>query len=313
MTTMKAVRIHEYGDEEVVRYEDAPRPEPAAGEVLVEVHAASVNPVDWKTRSGGGQADKIGEAFPVVLGWDLSGTVVEVGPDTSGPGVGDEVFGMPRFPQPGSTFAEYVSAPAHELALKPRTLSYVEAAALPLAGLTAWQALFEVGGLEAGQAALVHAAAGGVGHLAVQLARSKGARVVGTASGQNADFLRSLGAEPVDYRVERFEEKVSDVDLVLVAVDGDVLERSWQVLRPGGVLVSIRGEPSAEDAERHGVRAERILVHPDAGQLEQIAVRVDAGEVQPFVGAELPLAEVGKAFELSESGHTRGKIVLRVR
>ena len=313
MATMKAVRIHRYGGPEVVSYEDSARPEPGPGEVLVRVHAAGVNPVDWKTRAGGGQAEKIGERFPLVLGWDVSGTVEEAGPDAGGFDAGEEVFGLLRFPQPGSTFAEYVAAPAAELAAKPQSLSHVEAAAVPLAGLTAWQALFEAGDLQAGQTVLVHAAAGGVGHLAVQLARWKGARVIGTASGANAEFVRSLGAEPVDYTEVRFEEAVADVDVVLVAVDADVLERSFAVLRRGGTLVSIRSDPSPEDAERHGVRAERILVRPDAAQLREIASVIDGGHARPTVDTELPLVEVGKAFELSESGHTRGKIVLRVR
>ncbi|MDQ3570852.1 MAG: NADP-dependent oxidoreductase [Actinomycetota bacterium] len=273
---MMAVRIHAYGGPEVVRHEEAPLPDPGHGKVLVRVHAASVNPVDWKTRAGGGQ----------------------------------EVFGLVRFPQPGQTYAEYVAAPAHELVPKPQTLSHSEAAAMPLAALTAWQALLETGGLEAGQTALIHAAAGGVGHLAVQLARWKGARVVGTASGANADFLRSLGAEPVDYHESRFEDSVSDADLALVPVDGDVIERTLAVLRPGGVLVSIRAEPSPEQAERLGVRAKRILVRPHAGQLAQISSLVDAGRIRPVVAAEFPLAEVNQAFELSEGGHVRGKIVL---
>ncbi len=310
--TMKAVRIHAYGGPEVVRHEEAPRPGPGDGEVLVRVRAAGVNPVDWKTRAGGGQAAKIGERFPLVLGWDVSGTVEEVGPEVSGLSVGDDVFGLVRFPQPGQTYAEYVAAPAHELAPKPKTLSHAEAAAMPLAALTAWQALLETGGLEAGQTALIHAAAGGVGHLAVQLARWKGAWVVGTASGANVDFLRSLGADAVDYGVSRFEDSVSDVDLGLVPVDGDVIERTLAVLRPGGVLVSIRGEPSQEQAGRLGVRAARILVRPHAGQLGEISSLVDAGRIRPVVAAEFPLAEVNKAFELSEEGHVRGKVVLRV-
>ena len=235
-----------------------------------------------------------------------------VDPDDDGWAVGDEVFGLLRFPQPGQTYAEYVAAPAHELAPKPSRLSHVEAAAMPLAVLTAWQALFETGALEAGHTALVHAAAGGVGHLAVQLARWKGAGVVGTASGGNADFLRSLGAAPVDYTRERFEDVVSEVDLALVAVNGDVTDRSLGVVRRGGVLVSIRSEPSQEEAERLGVRAERVLVRPHGGQLAEISSLVDAGHVRPAVAAEFPLEEVDQAFELSESGHVRGKVVLRV-
>jgi NADPH:quinone reductase-like Zn-dependent oxidoreductase len=311
-TTMKAIRIHAYGGPEVVRHEDAPRPELGDDDVLVRVHAAGVNPVDWKTRAGGGQADKIGERFPLVLGWDASGTVEAVGPEAGAWAVGDEVFGLLRFPQPGQTYAEYVAAPAHDLAPKPRHLSHVEAAALPLAALTAWQALIETGGLRAKQTVLVHAAAGGVGHLAVQLARWKGARVVGTASADNADFLRSLGAEPVDYTQSRFEDAVSDVDLALVAVDGEVTDRTLGVVRRGGVLVSIRSEPSAEEAARRGVRAERILVRPHGGQLAEISALADAGHLRPVVAASLPLEEVNPAFELSETGHVRGKIVLRV-
>jgi NADPH:quinone reductase-like Zn-dependent oxidoreductase len=309
---MKAVRIHTYGGREVVRYEEAPGPVPASDEVLVRVRAASVNPVDWKTRSGGGMADKIGERFPLVLGWDVSGTVEEVGPDVGDLAVGDEVFGLLRFPQPGQTYAEYVVAPARELAPKPRRLSHAEAAAMPLAALTAWQALFETGGLAAGRTVLVHAAAGGVGHLAVQLAKWKGARVMGTASGANADFLRTLGAEPVDHTRERFEDAVGEVDLALVAVNGDVADRTLGVLRRGGVLVSIRSEPSREKAERLGVRSERVLVRPHGGQLAEISSLVDAGHVRPTVAAEFPLEEVNQAFELSEGGHVRGKVVLRV-
>lgn len=309
---MKAVRIHEYGGPEVVRYEDAPDPEPGPDEVLVRVHAAGVNPVDWKTRSGGGQAKKIGEQFPLVLGWDLSGTVEQVGREVGSWTVGDEVFGLVRFPQPGATFAEYVAAPARELAAKPQALTHVEAATVPLAALTAWQALFEAGGLGPGQTVLAHAAAGGVGHLAVQLARWKGARVVGTASGGNADFLRSLGAEPVDYGKERFEDVVGDADVVLDSLGGDVMERSLLALRKGGVLVSIRDEPSEEKLEEHGVRAQRVLVRPEGQQLAEIAALIEAGEVRPVVDAELPLSEVNEAFALSEAGHIRGKIVLRV-
>ncbi len=254
----------------------------------------------------------MGEHFPLVLGWDVSGTVEEVGSGAGAWAVGDEVFGLLRFPQPGQTYAEHVAAPAHELAPKPAQLSHVEAAAMPLAALTSWQALFDTGGLEPGQSALVHAAAGGVGHLAVQLARWKGARVVGTASGANVDFLRSLGAEPVDYTRQRFEDGVGEVDLALVAVDGEIADRTLGVLRRGRVLVSIRSEPSQEEAARLGVRAERLLVRPDGGQLAGISSLVDAGHVRPTVAAELPLEEVNRAFELSQTGHVRGKVVLRV-
>jgi NADPH:quinone reductase-like Zn-dependent oxidoreductase len=313
MAQMKAIRIHSYGGPDVVRFEDAPRPEAEAGEVLVRVHAAGVNPVDWKTRGGGGQAKKIGESFPLVLGWDLSGVVEEVGPEVTSLDTGDEVYGLVRFPQPGATYAEYTAAPAADLAATPASISHTDAAAVPLVALTAWQALVETADLQPGQTVLVHAAAGGVGHIAVQLARSQGARVIGTASGPNADFVRSLGAEPLDYSQERFEEAVSGVDVVLDSIGDEVLERSARVLRRGGILVSIRVELPADAAQELGIRAERIFVRPDGGQLGEIGSLIDAGRLRPVVSAEFPLAEVAKAHELSEAGHTRGKIVLTVR
>ena len=311
--TMKAVRIHAYGGPEEIVYEDAPRPEPGSGEVLVRVRAAGVNPVDWKTRSGSGMAKKFGERFPLVLGWDASGVVEEVGTGVDAFRAGDEVYGLPRFPEPGEAYAEYMAAPAGDLATKPANLGHLEAAALPLVTLTAWQALFDVAGLEQGQSVLVHAAAGGVGHVAVQLARWKGARVVGTSSARNADFVRSLGAdEVVAYDEADLEEVVSEVDVVLDPVGGEALERSFGVLRQGGALVSLVAEPSEEQAEQHQVRAQRMLVHPDGAQLAEVSSLVEAGHLRPAIDAELPLADARKAHEMSEAGHTRGKIVLRV-
>lgn len=307
---MKAVQMHRFGGPEVLVYGEAPRPQPAQGEALVRVHAAGINPVDWKTRKGEGVARLIQE-FPAVLGWDISGVVEEVGPGVGSLRPGDEVYGLIRFPQPGGGYAEYAAAPEEHLAPKPRSLDHVHAAAVPLAALTAWQALFDTAGLQPGQRVLIHAAAGGVGHFAVQLAKWKGAHVIGTASSRNVEFLRGLGAdEVVDYTVTPFEEAVRDVDVVLDCVGGETLERSWQVLRPGGVLVTIVGRSPLDKAQEYGVRAERIIVRPDRQQLQELARLIDAGAVRPVVSLVLPLREAPRAHEISEEGHVRGKLVL---
>lgn len=309
--TMKAVRIHSYGGPEVVRYEDAPVPETGPGEVIVRVRASSVNPVDWKTASGSGMAKKIGERFPLVLGWDVSGLVEAVGEGVDAFGPGDEVFGMVRFPQPGEAYAEYVAAPADQLAAKPPSLSHSEAAALPMVGLTAWQALIEAAGVQEGQTVLVHAAAGGVGHVAVQLARWKGARVIGTTS-RSADLVRSLGAEVVDYTTTPVEEAVSDADVVLDVLGDEAFERSLAALRPGGTIVSLREREAEERAAQQGRRGAYRLVRPDGAQMAELASLVEGGELCPEVDVELPLSEVRGAFERNQEGHTRGKVVLRV-
>jgi NADPH:quinone reductase-like Zn-dependent oxidoreductase len=312
-TTMKAVRIHSYGEIDTLVYEDAPLPQIDADSLLLRIHAAGVNPVDWKTRRGRGVADER-LRFPLILGWDVSGTVAALGANVRGLAAGDEVYGMIGFPELGSAYAEYASAlPAH-LARKPASLDHTAAAGVPLAALTAWQALFDAAQLRAGQTVLVHAAAGGVGHLAVQLARWRGARVIGTASTRNAGLLRELGVDQIiDYTAGPFEDAVDPVDLVLDTVGGETLERSFAAVRPGGQLISIVAEPSAEQARERGIRARRILVEPNAAQLAEIAGLIDAGVVRPLVETVLPLAEARAAHELSESGRTRGKIVLQVR
>ena len=310
---MRAARIHRYGGPEELVVEEAPEPEPGPGEVLVRVHAAGVNPVDWKTRGGKGMARIIGPDFPLVLGWDVSGTVVTTSPDARRYQPGDEVFGLVRFPQAAGCYADYVTAPESELVPKPSSLSHTEAAALPLASLTAWQALFDTARLEAGQSVLVHAAAGGVGHMAVQLAKARGARVTGTASAANAEFLRSLGVDQaVDYGAGPFEEEVSDVDVVLDSVGGEVTKRSGAVLRSGGTLVSIVDREVDKRPLREGARAAYLLVRPEGSQLAEVASMVEAGQVRPVVSEELPLEEAARAHQMSESGHTRGKLVLRV-
>ena len=310
MPTMKAVRLHGYGGPEVLRYEECPRPEPGAGEVLVRVHAAGVNPVDWKIRAGylKGYLDY---ALPVILGWDFSGVVESVGPGVVGWKAGDEVYSRPDISRDGA-YAEYIVVRAPEIALKPKSLDHVHAAAIPLAGLTAWQAL-EAGGLTAGQKVLIHAAAGGVGSFAVQFAKLKGARVAGTASGRNQAFLKELGVdEPINYETTRFEDVVKDADMVLDALAGEVRTRSWKTLKKGGILVSILGPAPEEEAKAHGARQTGVMVQGNGAQLAEIAKLVDAGKVKVILDAVLPLAEAAKAQEMNATGHTRGKIVLRV-
>ncbi|MBI4773899.1 MAG: NADP-dependent oxidoreductase [Deltaproteobacteria bacterium] len=308
---MQAVRFHSYGDTKVLVLEEAPRPEAGEGEVLIRVHAAGVNPLDWKVRAGHVKA-WLQHRLPLIPGWDVSGVVEAVGPEVTNFKVGDAVYGMLDFMRDGA-YAEYVTARTRHLALKPNSIDHTQAGAAPLASLTAWQSLFEVAGLESGQTVLIHAAAGGVGHFAVQFAKWKGAKIIGTASASNADFLRALGAdEVIDYRSTRFEEAVTDVDVVLDTIGGDTQARSWRVLKKGGTLVATLGVTSPEVARQHGVRGEGIMVHPDAAQLAQIAALIDAGKVRPAVSAILPLAEAFQAHELSRTGHVRGKIVLRV-
>lgn len=314
MTMMHAVQIHEYGKPEVLTLEQVPRPQPAPGELLVQVQAAGVNPVDWKTRAGRGVSGRYGtDAFPLILGWDISGVVEEVGENVTSFKVGDAVFGMPRFPQLAGAYAEYVAAPANEMAQKPASIDHIHAAALPLVALTAWQALFEAIDLKAGQKILIHAAAGGVGHIAVQLAKWKEAYVIGTASARNADFLAEIGVDQfIDYQTQVFEDVAADVDVVLDTMSGEVRQRSWTVLKPGGTLVSILGQPAEEMATQFGVQATNILVHPDGDQLARIASLVDAGRIKTHVEAVYPLAEAAQAHIHVHKGHTRGKVVLRI-
>jgi len=312
MTTMKAMRLHAYGGPEVLAFEEAPRPQAGAGEVVVRVHAAGVNPLDWKVRAGHVKA-WLQHKLPLIPGWDVSGVVEAVAPGETAVKVGDAVYGMLDFERDGA-YAEYVAARALILALKPNSIDFTQGAAVPLASLTAWQSLFEVARLQSGQAVLIHGGAGGVGHFAVQFAKWRGARVIATASAANESFLRELGAdEVIDYRSTKFEKAVHDVDVVLDTIGGDAQLRSWQVLRRGGILVATLGISSPEAARDRGVRGEGILVHPDATQLGQIAALIDEGTVKPAVAKVLPLAEASRAHELSQTGHVRGKIVLQVR
>jgi NADPH:quinone reductase-like Zn-dependent oxidoreductase len=312
VATMKAVRIHEYGGPEVLRYEDAPRPEAGAGEVLIRVHAAGVNPVDWKVRAGFAQ-NWLRYKMPFIPGWDLSGVVEAGGSGTSRLRVGDEVYSRPDVARDGS-YAEYIVVKESEVALKPKSIDHVHAAAVPLAALTAWQALIDAAKLSAGQTVLIHGAAGGVGSFAVQFAKMKGARVIGTASKKNHDYLRSLGAdETIDYSRMKFEDVVQNVDAVLDTITGETADRSYAIIKRGGVYVSILAPPSADKASSYGVRVAHTFVQANVEQLDEIRKLIDSGKLQISIEKVFPLAEARAAQELNAQGHTRGKIVLNVR
>jgi NADPH:quinone reductase-like Zn-dependent oxidoreductase len=299
---MHAIVMHETGGPEVLHFEEAERPEPGDGEVLIRVRAASVNPADWKARRGPRDT-----ALPVVLGHDVSGTV-EVS-RSDGFAVGDDVFGM----APSGGYAEFATAPAGLIARKPEAVSHEQAAAIPVAGMTAWQALFDRGGLERGQTALIAGAAGGVGHFGVQFAKITGARTIGTGSTRNRDFVLGLGAdEYVDYTAQDVAEVVQDADVALDTVGGETTASLVPTVRPGGVIVTIASAPPEDAARERGMRAELLIMSPDADQLARIADLVAVGDVRVEIAEVLPLAEVARAHELSESGHTRGKIILTV-
>ena len=318
---MKAVRIHDYGGPEVLCYEEAPIPEPGPRDVLVRVHAAGVNPADRQIRAG--VRFRLEKPFAFIPGCEVSGIVEKRGAEVTVLAVGDEVYGMlGKF---GGGYAEYVVEAAGNVARKPAALDHVHAAALPVAALTAWDALFEVGGLVAGQKVLIHAAAGGVGHIAVQLAKWRGAHVIGTASARNEAFLRELSVDEfVDYRSTAFEAVARDVDVVVDAIPreaddgtdalaGETMARSWAVLRDGGIQVSICANPTPGlDAAERGLRGAYSAARPGCNLLNRITGLVDEGKLRPDVGTILPLTEARQAHELIQTGHTRGKIVLRV-
>lgn len=310
---MAAIRIAAFGGPDVLQATRVPRPTPGPDELLVRVHAAAVNPIDATIRAGH-TGDMLGVTLPYVPGFDLSGEVAALGPDVAGFQPGDAVFAMLDLRR-GGAYAEYALVKTGEAALKPARLAHAEAAALPLVALTAWQALFDTADLRAGQTVLIHAGAGGVGSIAVQLAKWKGATVIATASPDNHEFLRGLGADRViDYRSERFEEVVDGVDVVLDPIGGETQARSLGVLKEGGILVSLVGlGREAQAAAERKVRAQAILVSPDAAMLRKISKLADAGHLRPVVSHALPLAEAPKAHAQSESRHTRGKIVLTLR
>jgi NADPH:quinone reductase-like Zn-dependent oxidoreductase len=312
---MKAVRIHSYGDRDVLTYEDAPAPQPGAGEVLIRVHASSVNPFDCFVHAGYAVA-YFNYTLPLISGSDAAGEIAAVGAGVTAWNPGDRVYTRAGVWRDGA-HAEYVVAFAADVAAMPQSLDYVQAAALPHVILTAWQALVVAAELAPGQTVLIHAAAGGVGHVAVQLARLRGATVLGTAS-VHCDLLRELGVDHViDYSTGAFEDAVAattgPVDVVLDLVGGETQERSWAVLKPGGILVSAVQPPSEEMAAAHGARGYFVSSAPPIGAtLAEVAHLVDGGRLRPVVSTVLPLAEIRQAHELLESHHVAGKIVLAV-
>jgi NADPH:quinone reductase-like Zn-dependent oxidoreductase len=310
--SMLAARIHSYGDPTGVKVTQAPRPEPGRGQVLVRVRAAGVNPLDRMVAEGKART-WLDHRLPLTLGWELAGTVEEPGPDVKALAPGDEVFGMLDLSGDGA-YAEFAVGPEAVFAIKPSTLDFPGAAAVPIGALTAYQALFDAAQLRAGQTVLIHGAAGGVGSMAVQLAKARGARVFGTASGaDHIDLIRKLGCdEAIDYKVTRFEDHVRNVDVVLDPLGADSLRRSLGVLEKGGILVALTQEPPQDLAREKGVRATMIGVKPDGRRLAEIAKLIDEGKLRPVVQAVVPLLRVKEALELSRSRHSGGRIVLTI-
>jgi NADPH:quinone reductase-like Zn-dependent oxidoreductase len=307
---MKTLRFHAFGGPNVLTIEDLPRPALGEEDLLVKVMAASVNPVDYKIREGKYPAVKAAD-LPYVPGRDIAGIVEACGGLVDDWKKGDAIFAMLGIERGG--YAEYAIVKDGEAAKKPRSLDFVAAASVPLAGLTAWQGLFRYGELKAGQRVLIHGGSGGVGHFAIQFAKVAGAHVITTVSARHVDFVKSLGAdEVIDYKTQRFEDVVTDVDLVYDLIAGDTQERSWDVLRRGGTMVSTLAEPSQEKARAKGVRAMRYTVKENGGELEEIGRLIDEGKVQPRIARTYGLSEAASAQDFVEQGHTEGKVVLKV-
>ncbi|MFE3226269.1 NADP-dependent oxidoreductase [Nocardia sp. NPDC059228] len=312
-TTMKAIRQDILGGPEVLHEVELPVPQPGPSEILVRVRATALNPTDWGHRR---RAGLFLPPPPFVLGWDVSGEVVATGIGVTLFKPGDEVFGMLPYPHGHGAAAEYVTGPARAFARKPANLDHAQSAAIPLAALTAYQALVDTANVQAGQRVLIHAAAGGVGHFAVQIAKARGAYVIGTASAANHDFLRGIGVdEVIDYRTTDFADTVRDIDIVLDPIDADHAQRSLRTLRPGGILVSLRangGDHYKADAEQLGVRAEILLVEADHTGMEALRELAESGALRPTIAGSFPLADAAKAHALGETGRTVGKLVLTV-
>ena len=310
---MKAIVIDQYGDKEELKKRNLSRPEPDTDEVLIKVQAAAVNPIDWKLRYGY-LKEKFPFEFPIVLGWDAAGIIEKVGENVDTFQKDDRVFVRPELTNRG-TYAEYTTAKAELLAKIPDNISFKEAAAVPLAGLTAYQCLFDVGDLGSAEKVLIHAGAGGVGSFAVQIAKNMGAYVATTASSKNVEFLKSLGAdEVVDYTKADFSQELEDYDLVVDTLGGEVQEKSFEVLKNGGKLVSIVEEPEQEKADQHGVEADFHWLIPDGDELSLLAEMMEKEKLKPVVGSTFPFTEQGlkDAHKLSETHHARGKIVIEV-
>ena len=306
---MKAVVAHQYGAPEVLKFEEIPRPEPKENEALVRVIASGVNPSDPLTLSGK-YAREFGTHLPLIPGYDIAGIVEKTGANITKLKIGEAVYGYPTF---GGGWADYVTVKEYEVAAKPKSLNFVEAAAVPMGALTAWQALVDTAHLHPGQTILIHGGSGGVGSFAVQIAKARGARVIATASTANQDLLKQLGADAaIDYTKTRFEDVVKDVDAVLDPVGKETLARSYGVVKKGGIVMSLVARPDPAEFQKRGIRGAGISVHPDAADLAEIARLIDAGNIKPIVTQVLPLSNAIAAQEQAATHHTRGKVVLRV-
>lgn len=317
---MKAVTINEFGEPDVMKLEEIERPTPAVDEILVKVYASGVNPADWKIRNGGNDFLKKFLKLPLTLGWDAAGIVEETGSNVTGFKKGDAVYGIPNFPGDGS-YAEYVAAKASQFALKPKSIGFIEASAIPLASVTAWNGIFEFGKLQSGQRILIHGAAGGVGSFALQFAKCKGAYVIGTSSPHNFDFLKQLGAdEVIDYKNQKFEELLHNIDVVFDAStvrDNDIRIRSVKVLKENGILVSTHLDaPLSDDVlkalAKKNAKGELVAIH-NYECLNETAKLIDEGKMKVIVSKVYPLEKVADAHRESEAGHVRGKLVLEIR
>jgi NADPH:quinone reductase-like Zn-dependent oxidoreductase len=306
---MKAVVAHEYGAPEVLKFEEVPRPEPNDDEALVRVIASAVNPADPLTLSGK-YAREFGTHLPLIPGYDIAGVVEKTGGSVTKLKVGEAVYGYPTF---GGGWAEYVTVKEGEVAAKPKSLNFVEAAAVPMGALTAWQALVDVAKVQSGQTVLIHGGSGGVGSFAIQIAKAHGARVIATASTDNQDLLKQLGADmAVDYTKTKFEDIAKDVDVVLDPVGRDTLARSYGVVKKGGIVMSLVARPDPIELKKHEIRGAGISVHPDAEDLTEIAQLIDAGKIKPALTQVRPLSEAIAAQQQAATHHTRGKVVLRI-
>ncbi|CAM3718601.1 NADP-dependent oxidoreductase [Mesobacillus zeae] len=311
---MKAIVIEQYGGKENLREREVPTPIPKEGQILIEMNATSINPIDWKVREGY-LKDMLPFDFPIILGWDAAGTVKVVGPGASKFAVGERVFVRPETTRFGC-YAEYIVTEESLAARIPENISFEEAASIPLAGLTAWQALFDAGGLEDGGKVLIHAGSGGVGSLAIQLAREKGAHIATTASSKNHSMLKELGADIcIDYKNTKFEEVLEGYDLVFDTMGGSIQSESYKVLKNGGRLVSIVEPPNENVADQFGVNSAFVWLKPDGKELGELAGHMKEGKLKPIVGHTFDFTEAGlrEAHALSESHHAKGKIVIKIK
>ncbi len=312
---MKAIIIDQYGDADQLKEKDEiPIPEIKDNQVLVEMHATSINPIDWKLREGYLQ-EGLPFEFPIILGWDAAGVIKQIGKNVTAFQVGDEVFARPDL-TPNGTYAAYTAVDEELLAMKPKNISFEEAAAVPLAGLTAWQCLVNFSEIKEGDKVLIHAGSGGVGSMAIQIAKSFDAYVASTASGKNETFLKELGVDQfINYKEEDFEDVLQDYDIVVDTLGGEILNKSFQVLKEGGRLVSIAGKPDEKLAKQKGIKADSLWLEPDGKELAELGKLIEDGKLKPYIGHTFPLTENGlkEAHRLSETHHAKGKIVIQIK